>query len=246
MASNNFQFKKFEIQQVFCAMKVNTDSILLGAWSPMLKCKNVLDIGSGNGLISLMIAQRNPFCKITGVELDLKTVEESKINLKSSPWSERIEMFHSSIQEFTNSHMGCFDGIVSNPPFFVDSLKSQNIQRAYARHTLRLSHTELLKSVNRLLSSKGVFCIILPIREADQFCLMAGKFQLHLVKRCNIRPRVAKKINRVMLVFKRHYQHFETSELIIYQESSRKYSDDFQRLTESFYLDSTFKGKKAI
>ena len=156
-----FTFKQFTIHQDACAMKVGTDGVLLGAWCPVEHAVRVLDIGTGTGLIALMIAQRAPKALIEAVELDEKAAEQARYNVSLTPFDERVKVFTSSIQVFAETNQGVYDVIVCNPPYFVDSLKSPNNSRTQARHTDTLTHDDLLLVANKLLSEQGTLNVIL-------------------------------------------------------------------------------------
>ena len=195
-----FRFKQFAIQDDRCAQKVGTDGVLLGAWARVEEARNILDIGAGSGLIALMVAQRSKAI-ITAVDLDADAVEQAKENVLRSPWSDRIEVIHQDVREFSVDVR--FDGIVSNPPYFVDNLKSPDHQRALARHTDNLSFRELLRSVDSLLSDDGLFSVILPSEALDSFWSLALEFKLYPCRQAEIMTKASSPVKRVMLELRR-------------------------------------------
>ena len=195
---NSFQFKQFTIQQNNSAMKVGTDGVLLGAWSPTTE-GNILDIGSGTGLISIMLAQRTRSAKIDAVELDLSSFKESNENIRACDWSGRITVVNCAIQSYFPNKK--YDLIVSNPPYFVDSTKAPKAERNTARHTDDLSYNELIASALRLLKPEGIFSLILPISSSNSFVKIAEKNQLFLSKACDVKPNRLKSAKRILMEF---------------------------------------------
>ena len=165
MANPFFTFKQFTIRHDRCAMKVGTDGVLLGAWTNVNHSHRLLDIGTGTGLIALMLAQRCPQAFITAIDIDAEAVEQARENTLSSPWKDRVEVLLQDICTFPANQQ--FDTIVSNPPYFIDSLKCPDNQRNTARHTDTLDAARLLESVARLLTDDGRFSIILPAEQTD-------------------------------------------------------------------------------
>lgn len=235
MKSDMFQFKQFSIHQEACVMKVNTDAILLGAWVDVAKAQNALDIGSGNGLISLMIAQRTESCQVTGVEIDEETFKESQLNVDESPWKERMQMHCSSIQAFAKESQAQFDLIVSNPPFFSGGTFSYNQKKNVVRHTVKLAHNHLIQSVNQLLSNDGTFSVILPFIEGLRFEQLAERSQMHLIRKCFVRPKEHKSYNRLLLSFSKTPKELKEERLTMYK-SEEEYSEEYKLLTTEFYL----------
>ena len=165
MANPYFQFKKFTIRHDKCAMKVGTDAVLLGAWADITACKNILDIGTGTGIIALMLAQRC-FANIDAIDIDTDAYSQAKENVAASPFAERINVIHASCSEYTGS---CarekYDLIVSNPPYFINSLKCPDNKRSVARHTDSLSLFELIDDSCSLLSLSGRIALVLPYEQ---------------------------------------------------------------------------------
>ena len=227
-----FRFKQFAVEQEDVAMKVGTDGVLLGAWASCSGAKRILDIGTGTGVIALMLAQRNPIAKIQAVEIDETATRRARANFDLSPWAERLTVEQSAVQEFEPSEK--FDLIVSNPPYFIDSLLPPDAKRSTARHTHDLSFEELDKAVCRLLADEGRFALILPTAEFERYMSIT---QLHLVRRCDVHPTMGAAIKRVMAEFAKHKTASPFLENItIEQECRGDYTTEYRALTKDFYL----------
>jgi tRNA1Val (adenine37-N6)-methyltransferase len=232
-----FRFKQFEIAHDKSTLKVGTDSVLLGSWVPIPeKCRYILDIGSGCGILALMFAQRSN-AVITGIDIDSNSVEESLENASKSPWKNRIYFRHISAQDFCiPAHKYVFDLIVSNPPFFVNSLKSPVHTRNISRHTDMLSFEDLIASVNYCLSTSGTFAVIIPatmskiIREQ---CKRQGLFCSAILQ---VQPFEHKPANRNILLFSQEQKQIHIQNLII-RNSSNEYTDAYRLLTKDFHLN---------
>ena len=216
-------------------MKVGTDGILLGAWAPLEGAKTALDIGTGTGLIALMLKQRAPSLAITAVEIDLAAYNQAKENISASPWTD-LNAWQGDIKEFQANT--AFDLIVSNPPFFNDSLKSDNAQRMTARHTDCLSFDSLCAKAASLLSEKGRFCVVLPTTELSRFESATDNANLMVTKKLWVFTSKKKAAKRVLLCLA-HNDELQTlveEELIIHAESG-EYSTAFKALCRDFYLN---------
>ncbi|MEC8326134.1 MAG: methyltransferase [Pseudomonadota bacterium] len=232
---SGFTFKQFHINHDKCAMKVGTDGILLGAWAPLEGAKAALDIGMGTGLIALMLKQRAPSLVITGVEIDNDAFLQAKENISASPWQD-LNLWQGDINEFQANT--AFDLIVSNPPFFNDSLKSDNAQRMTARHTDGLSFDSLCAKAASLLSEKGRFCVVLPKTELSRFESAADNANLKITKKLWVFTSKKKAAKRVLLCLA-HNDELQTlveEELIIHAESGT-YSTAYKQLCRDFYLN---------
>lgn len=236
MAKNKyFQFKQFRIVQERSAMKVGTDGILLGAWTNVEGCEQILDIGTGTGLIALMLAQRTK-ANITGIEIEQEAAKEALFNVESSLWSKRIKIENFSIEDYAKMVDKKFDLIVSNPPFFEKSLHSPVASRNMARHTSSLSYSELIGTVSSLLEFKGRLSIILPYNSAKDFELLANQSELYLNKKCLVKPRETNEPNRVLMQFSYEKSKCELESLNIYNNSDVGYTAEFKQLTKEYYL----------
>ncbi len=217
-------------------MKVGTDGVLLGAWCNVDTARRVLDIGTGSGLIALMIAQRNPRCLIDGVEIDRASYEQAAENAAGSPWGDRINVYHACFNEFSESIEHKYDLIVSNPPFFRNSLASPLPSRTTARHSGSLSTSRLAEGADRLLSAGGRFSIILPVAESSTFIEEAALRNLNCRRATRVLPNPDKSPKRLLMEFTRDPGMIENSDLIIELDRRHKYSDEFKKLTSDFYL----------
>ena len=237
MRGGGFTFKQFHIDHSRCAMKVGTDGTLLGAWATLPpEAHRILDIGTGSGLIAIMAAQRHPSAKIMAIDIDEDCVLQARQNATSSPWAERIEVINSPLQEFQSEVK--FDVIISNPPYFADSMHSPNKQRTTARHTASLSFKDLAEGVLRLLTDDGLFAVILPTAESE-LLLSAVRGRLFTWRRCEVWSTPESGARRIMLeLHKEPPQDLATREKIVIEEGGRHvYSQEYKALTADFYLN---------
>ena len=233
---DSFRFKQFEIRQDRCAMKVGTDGVLLGAWAS--GGRRILDIGSGTGLISLMMAQRFPHAEVVGIDMDEAACGQAQENVAKSPFSRRVSVEHCRLQDFLLSagEFSWFDSIVSNPPFFVNSLKNPNSQRAMARHADTLPFRDLLSGVKRLLAEDGVFSVIVPKEVVDEMVTEACLVGFYLVRQCAVKTVERKTPKRYLLAFSRHrLGEVEMTTELMTEDSGRR-SAWYQEITSEFYL----------
>ena len=214
-------------------MKVGTDGVLLGAWADVVSARNILDIGTGTGLISLMMAQRCN-ARIRAVDIDADAVEQARGNVAASPWQDRIEVELQDICHFTSETL--FDVIVSNPPYFTDSLKCPGKQRNIARHTDFLDFDKLAGSAARLLHPEGVFSVIIPADGKESFLMAATRYGLHLSHQTFIHTKPGSEPKRVLLAFKFSVDKCVTDDLTI-ELSRHVYSEEYIALTKEFYLN---------
>ncbi len=229
-----FHFKQFQVSDDRCAMKVGTDGVLLGAWADVSAANKILDIGTGCGLIALMLAQRShPDARITAVEINDDAFGQACENILSSPWCDRVVAVHSSIQHFHPRDK--FDLIVCNPPYFIDSLKPGESSRSQSRHaSSSLPFSELLGAVKDLLHDSGRFCSILPYDEGKIFILEAGKNSLFCTKKIMVKSKAGKHAERVLLEFAHHSQVTKQDFLTIRDDED--YSKQYFDLVSPFYL----------
>ncbi len=234
-----FKFKEFEVKHSDSAMKIGTDGVLLGAWTQIDNSEDaVLDIGSGTGLIALMIAQRSDAELIDAVELDPAAYEESVFNFENSPWGDRLFCYHSSFQEFAEEIEDSYDLIISNPPFFKRT-NSISVERDRARNDHNLPAVDLVKGVEALLSSNGRFACILPADDARAFIELAQEQGLYLCRKCEVKGRLDTKIIRTLLEFDRVKKPMDTvpvEELTIEIER-HQYTQEYKSLVQEFYLN---------
>ena len=216
-------------------MKVGTDGVLLGAWAGVRPSdRRMLDIGTGTGLIALMLAQRAPEASVIGVDID--DVGQARENADASPWGDRVAFERCAVQEFSTPEL--FDLIVSNPPFFVDSLTCPDEGRTAARHAVHLPFDELRDAVLRLLAPAGRFAVILPTPEAARF-LTACAGRLALTRRTDVRTTPCHPAKRALMEFSRADAAAtapETSELVVGTGEHECYTPEYRTLTRDFYL----------
>lgn len=229
-----FSFKQFKINQSKTAAKVGTDGVLLGAWIPLdHNPQHILDIGSGTGVIALMLAQRTINAQVTAIEIDRSAYEECLDNFFMSPWSQRLHCIHGDIikQELNDS----FDLIVSNPPFYRDNTFAPNQQRHIARNTASLDFNQLVEKSAKLLNPNGIFSVIVPYKEESSICTVAEKYHLYPFKLTWIKGHPNAVIKRSLIAFSRANISFEPTELVI-EEKRHQYTTEYQNLTRDFYL----------
>jgi len=235
-----FRFKQFTVRHNHCAMKVGTDGILLGAWcspcSNNLTTAKILDIGTGTGLIALMLAQRNPHAVVDAIEIDRAACEQAAENFAASPWSERLRAIPGCVKNLCPDWR--YDLIVSNPPWFSDSLKSPSDARNNARHDDTLNAIDLLVSVDRLLAVDGRFSAVLPSVSGQRFIENAAQFGLHCVRNCQVQPNADKLPTRCLLEFSRTppATQLDSETLIVETNTRHDYTPAFRDLTRDFYL----------
>ena len=236
MPNDFFEFKQFRIKQDRCAMRVSTDAVLLGAWVSAGNSKTILDIGTGTGVIALMLAQKSG-AQITAIDIDKDSAEQAAANVAESPYQDRVKVEHCTFQEFAAKHAEKFGLIVTNPPYFIDSLKNSSNSRSIARHTDQLSFDDLISGVKKLLHEKGKFCLILPRNEAETFRAKAEARGLYLSKLLRVRTTTEKSSEkRHLMQFEFKESEFSESTLVIEADAHRNYTEDYKRLTSDFYL----------
>ncbi len=233
---SKFQFKQFTIQQDRCAMKVGTDSVLLGAWCPIDNYPfSVLDIGAGTGILSLMLAQRSNAEQIDAIEIDESGYEQCVENFENSPWSDRLFCFHAGLDEFVDEPEDEYDIIISNPPFYSEDYKTDNEQRDLARFQEAMPFEELVEAADLLLSENGIFAVILPFKEEEKFIALAKKLDLFPFKITRVKGTPTSEIKRSLLAFSRTSKSITMDELII-ETARHQYTEEYISLTKDIYL----------
>lgn len=225
-----FQFKQFTVRQAGCAMKVGTDGTLLGAWAR--GGQRILDIGTGTGLVALMMAQRFVEAQVVGVDIDAAAVSQAQENVTASPFLERISI---ELADINNFGAAPFDAIVANPPYFERSLTSPDSQRTLARHTTALSYGQLIAAACRLLADEGEFSVVVPAdaqRRIESEAALAGLFK---VRECLVKTTPRKAPKRALLAFRKHGAVLEQTVGII-EDALGMRSEWYQQLTNDFYL----------
>ena len=236
-----FTFKQFSVNQDRCAMKIGTDGVLLGAWTPLINNPfNVLDIGAGTGILSLMLAQRsnaapNNVGIIDAIEIDEDAYEQCVENFEASPWGDKLFCFHVGLDEFVDEPEDEYDLIISNPPFYTDDYKSDNTSRDLARFEDALPFEELIEAVALLLSDNGIFSVIIPYKEEERFVAMCKELDLFPLKITRVKGTPTTEIKRSLLAFCRMEQTPLIDELVI-EISRHNYTPEYIELTKEFYL----------
>ncbi len=234
MANNYFSFKQFTVYQDRCAFKVGTDGVLLGACANISGARSILDIGTGTGLIALMLAQRCE-AEITAIELDRASFEQACSNVESSKWKDRIKVINTAIQDYFPGSAK-FDLIVSNPPFFIDSLPNPDQLKAAARHNIQMNNEDLLSGVSRLMAEGGRFQVIMPYVEGNILIAEAQSFGLYCINILKIKPLPTSEIRRMILTFSREKIKTHESFLTIEHGKRHEFTEEYKALTRDFYL----------
>ena len=234
MANNYFSFKQFTIYQDKSAFKVGTDGVLLGAGADVTGVKRILDIGSGTGLIAIMLAQRCD-ADIVAIEPDTESYRQACDNVKLCTWKSRIKVEHTDLQNYFPGNEK-FDLIVSNPPYFTDSLKSPDPRKSAARHNDSLTSDEILTGVSRLLEDDGRVQLIMPYAEGNVFIAEAQNYGLYCNNILKIKPMPTSETRRLILTFSR--QRLRTTETFLTIEHGKRheFTKEYISLTEDFYL----------
>lgn len=235
MANTHFQFKQFRIEQDRCAMKVCTDACILGAYTiaPSI-ATHMLDIGTGTGLLSLMLAQRYPQLHIDAVELEPAAFQQAAHNVLQSPWSSNIRLHHTAIQSFNSTNT--FQLIVCNPPFYPAHLRSDNQQKNQAHHHESLSFPELATAIKRLLAPSGLCSMLLPPRQAEEFSLLAEKAGLFVQHELLIQERARDQAHRSIRFYSHIHKKSPSFDRLIIRDEEGGYSSRFQELLHPYYL----------
>lgn len=233
MSNPSFKFKQFTVFHDKCAMKVGTDGVLLGAWSPVENVHRILDVGTGTGLIALQLAQRNAQAKIVAVEIDSAAAEQAAENVARSPWGDRITVECIDFRNYSPTDK--FDLIVSNPPYFVDALRCPDEQRRTARHTDSLNYELLFRHSAHLLWEQGVVSIIIPVEVERAVMDAAWKYKLFPMRRLQVFTKPGKPCRRILLTF--GFQETKCiEETLCIEAGQNEYSAEYMALTKDFYL----------
>lgn len=230
MANDYFKFQKFTVFQSRCAMKVGTDGTLLGAWGR--GGSSILDIGTGTGLVALMMAQRFPEARVVGIDIDRESVVQARENMSASPFADRLTAAEADVKLFAADP---FDAVVCNPPFFLRSLQCPDTQRTIARHASSLTYAELMAAAHRLLADNGELSMVIPFdckARLEQEAALAGFFK---VRQCAVKTTPQKQPRRYLLAFRKHPSEPELTEGII-ETSPGERSRWYEELTKDFYL----------
>lgn len=231
--SADFKFKNFIISQDGASHKVGVDSVLLGAWCSAIEAVNILDIGTGTGLLALMMAQKFPLAKIDAVEIDKQAFDCAKANFSASPYYKRLIAHNISVQQFINNVK--YDLIICNPPYFNGSMLPYSDSKKIARHTIELEVAELYEHIFRLLGDTGEAYLIIPTTEIKIHLETSRKIGLYLVKHCSVLPKFNKVANREMLCFAKSYKALQWDEIVL-RDTDNLFTNCFKKLTKDFYI----------
>ena len=218
------------------SMRVGTDAVLLGAWAEIKNAKKILEIGTGSGIIALMMAQRNELAQITAIDIHPESIDEATGNFAKSAWSQRLNAELISLQIFKDTNQGLFDHIISNPPYFSDSTPAPDKSRNQARHTTTLSHQDFFLSCRQLLQTGGKISLIIPSYDSKKWMEIALVYNLCPSRITNVISYPGKTAERVLVELSTSILPLETSELFIRKGKGLGYSDEYIKLTEEFYL----------
>ncbi|GAA3708290.1 tRNA1(Val) (adenine(37)-N6)-methyltransferase [Oceanisphaera sediminis] len=233
MSSRGFTFKQFHINHDRCAMKVGTDGILLGAWAPLGAARRILDVGTGSGLVALMLAQRSEAAvNIVGLELDEAAAAQAEENALASPWPEKVSIERGALQQYSAP---VFDLIVSNPPYFVHGQNFDCAARAGARHTVSLTLAELFSHGRRLLADDGNLALVLPVQALTEAMKQADSNGFVLCERADVITKEGKDPARFLMLFSR-VKHCEKASEIVINTINDVHGDTYVRLVAPFYL----------
>ena len=235
MSSSIFRFKQFEISHEKSAMKVGTDGVLLGAWANTADVKSILDVGTGSGLIALMLAQRNKEANIHAIDISNDAVEQATINFNNSDWKNRLTVELVDFKTLEKKEL--FDLIVSNPPFFENSFKSNLIDKNLARHAdVGLNTIDLLQHSTSRLTTEGKLALILPVEQAETSIKQAVQCKLFLTRLTKIYPTPEKEAHRYLMEFSKTQTACAEDKLIIEEFGRHLYSKEYIEITKDFYL----------
>jgi tRNA1Val (adenine37-N6)-methyltransferase len=237
MSNPYFQFKQFSVWHDKCAMKVGTDGVLLGAWTAV-DCATsfVLDVGAGTGLVAMMIAQRNTNAVVDAIDIDKDACEQASENIEKSPFKGRINVIHQSFPEYTAAKK--YDLIVSNPPFFANSLKSPDGKRSMARHNDTLPLKQLIGHATGMLSEHGRIALILPISLSGELDFIIATHRLYRTRRTDVVPAEGLKSKRFLIELspKRTPGKYAATNTLVLETRERTRTPQYQKLTNDFYL----------
>lgn len=232
-----FTFKQFTINDSVCAMKVGTDGVILGAWADMYSQKgspDILDIGTGSGLIAIMLAQRFAHAKIDAIDIDESAIIQTKENISNCPYDNRITAWQMDLANMEEDKK--YDLIVSNPPFYQEDTSCPDTKRDSARHTSALPFDLLLSKASAMLKDDGTFCVILPTSSAGELIGLSALYNLYLAKRTNIHTTTRKPAKRTLLAFTHDRNNDSELHELFLRDENNDISNEYKALTNDFYL----------
>lgn len=238
LKKGGFTFKRFFVAHDKSPMQVTTDSCLLGAWTPLNSApKRILDIGSGCGVIALMLAQRleNKDSYIDAIDIDPHAILQCQQNITHAPFA-RVHAYHADINQFRINEAMHYNLIVTNPPYFDVAVDCRSSQRQLARYTESLNYQQLIDAVKRLLTPTGLFCLVLPYHLSDQFQLLCQTNQLYLQQIMNVRYNANKDFSLTLMAFSLQANNSPFEQQLCMRDDDGRYSQDFRELLTDFYL----------
>lgn len=230
-----FRFKQFLVEDDQSSMRVGTDAVLLGTWADIVNQQQILEIGTGCGVISLILAQRSS-AFIDAIDIDEKSVEQAGRNFRESSWNQRLKVFHTSLQEFRKTSKRKYDHILTNPPYYCNSLKSPDVKKNKTRHEDFLNHEELLDGIIHFLKIDGKASLILPFKESQRFVELASDRKLFLARKMEIIPRKKKNVNRVLMEFSLDTRNSISSESLTIRDEEGDYTKEYRAFTRPYYF----------
>ncbi|MBO7317696.1 MAG: methyltransferase [Bacteroidales bacterium] len=236
MSDQKFSFKQFELHQELCAMKVGTDSVLLGAWASLPAQGHILDIGAGTGILSLMVAQRSHEAIITAIEIDPSASLQARENVARSPWPNRVSVVNEDFTRIANSIEQPFNAIISNPPYFEQSLLSPDAARTTARHTTTLRYEDIFRLARAIITPDGNLSLVIPAnlyQEVNRTAMLYGWGASRLTM---VRTTPRKEPKRALCEWRRNHFTPCPEEVLTIHTATGKYSAEYMELTKEFYL----------
>lgn len=234
-SKDEFKFKKFHLRHQEGVMKTGFDGVLLGAWARADTPQRILDIGTGTGLLALMLAQRYPDAHVLGIDIDEKAIDLATENVGRVSWAEKVEIKHESLQDFAKTSTDKFDLIVSNPPFFTGGTFSSDANRNTIRQTIKMSHTDLLRASHTLTGPAGNLKVILPFLEGLRFIEVADMYGFDLEKKVEVYGKEGKKATRLLLAFSKGKIKFPEMSKLVIRDAEGKYLPEYLNLVEPYY-----------
>ena len=232
-----FHFKQFSINDDQSAMKVGTDAVLLGAWCPIdNNPKSILDIGTGTGIIALMLAQRTNADQIDALDIDENAFEQATDNFENSIFADRLYCYHAGLDEFVDDPEDEYDVIVCNPPFYSEDFKTNDASRDLARFQDAMPFEDLIEAADLLLSEDGIFAVIIPYKEEENFIDLVADFELYPIKVTRVRGSFTSPIVRSLIAFKRFEMPVLIADEIVIEINRHEYTNEYIELTKEFYL----------
>jgi tRNA1Val (adenine37-N6)-methyltransferase len=231
-----FKFKQFTLTDNRSAMKLSTDAVLLGAFAGLAGARHVLDVGTGSGIVALMVAQRCP-AMVTGIDIDGPSIEDARENFGKSPWSHRLKAEHQSLQEFSQAPGQKFDVVVSNPPFFSNSQRSPVRVRNLSRHDIHLSLTAMIPLITNVLQPGGSCSFIIPADKGALFDQIANNNGLGLLRKTSVFPKASRAANRLLLEYRHDRWGGHEEETLVIRGENGNFTEEYRNYTRDFYLN---------